>query len=210
MKRGFALPVFAALLTLAGCVSIHLYQKIAVVHEEYKARLASDPDLVIMREKCGISLEECPVDIFDNAYPTEDERAAIKKFGRLQEEYFDNYWSVQMDYANATNGNFAFLQRSKAQMNSLLQATVALHEGKFTWAQYGQTVAQINSDRMKEEYEKQEEARRHQEIIQTLEQENEPYPEFQRYRKESQHRHQETKHAPEPKSAPAPQPQKKA
>ncbi|MDR1890390.1 MAG: hypothetical protein LBQ81_13640 [Zoogloeaceae bacterium] len=147
MKHGFALFVFVFSLMLAGCSSIGMMVVSKKVNKEYFARLASDPDLAIIRGKSGISFEGCPVDISDHHYPTEDERVAIEKFGRLMNEYYDKLMQENMYYAKSMSDH-DFLQRNKEQMDSHLQSVLALHEGKLTWAQFGQVCEQIVAERM--------------------------------------------------------------
>ncbi|MDR2626104.1 MAG: hypothetical protein LBC37_07195 [Zoogloeaceae bacterium] len=149
-KRGFLPFLFVALLMLAGCSSLGMLIAGKAVNREYIARLATDPELAIIRGKPGVSFEGCPQNATDDHYPTEEERVAIGKFGKLMAEYYDTFMRENLFHAS-TESEYAFLQRNKVQMDAHLQAVLALYAGKFTWAEYGQLCAQIDSERMQAE-----------------------------------------------------------
>jgi hypothetical protein len=64
------------------------------------------------------------------------------------EEYFDKLMRENLFYAR-TAEEHAFLQRNQVQMDAHLQAVLALYEGKYTWAEYGQSCARIDAERMR-------------------------------------------------------------
>lgn len=122
------------------------------IHNEYADRLANDPELAIIRGKSGISFTGNPLDNFDNNYPTQDELVAIKKYGRLMEEYFGKLCKNEMRVAQESTLGFeqkaigmALAQDNCARWNAHVQAVVALHSGRLTWAQFGRTAIQIDS-----------------------------------------------------------------
>ncbi|MDR3158347.1 MAG: hypothetical protein LBU11_04910 [Zoogloeaceae bacterium] len=119
-------------------------------NREYMARLAADPELAITRGKTGVSFEGCPLDAADNRYPSEEERVVIGKFGDLMAEYYDTLMRENLFHAR-TESEHAFLQRNKVQMDAQLQAALALYAGKFTWTEYGQLCARIDSERIQAE-----------------------------------------------------------
>ena len=153
------------------------------VQEKYRQKLASDPELTIIRGKSGITFDGCQTDHFDNNYPTNEEREAIKKFGRLMAAYFDEMYESQ-----ALSGNIAMLQRTRAQMMQDLASTRALYEGKLTWTQFGVMCEQIienrrnteiaidqrrwdNFNKQQEEIRKErQDERRHQETMEAIRQ----------------------------------------
>jgi len=196
---------------MPGCVSeIDAKHKVASeeygrktkeLKEKYSQELNSDPNLASIRGKPGISFDGCPTDHFDNTYPTQEQREAIKKYHNLLEVYGNEELQAQLMLIGGRNPMFyaGMLQRSEAQLKQHLASIRALHAGRLTWAQFGAVCEQIDTGRRNTEFgvqqqqwdnfnqqqeqirKEQQVERRHQEAIEAIrqsgkQQQNSPSP----------------------------------
>lgn len=109
-------------------------------------RLATDPEMAVIRGKSGISFNGCPIDYFDDKYPTKEELKAVKKYGQLMQACYDGY--IKALPQPKTFEEFNIMLRTEKDGKENLKAVQALYAGKLTWAQFGIVCDKIATERM--------------------------------------------------------------